>query len=76
MQEKKPFINKVNKKKRLEFAKLHWKHEFSFWEKVIFRDESKLTYLDQMEDLSCGENPMKHCYLKIQNQQLNMGEGR
>lgn len=38
---RKPFINKVNKKKRLEFAKLHWKHEFSFWEKVIFTDESK-----------------------------------
>lgn len=38
---KKPFISDVNKKKRLQFAKDHRFHEFSFWEKVLFTDESK-----------------------------------
>ncbi|KAF2904545.1 hypothetical protein ILUMI_01634, partial [Ignelater luminosus] len=38
---KKPFISKRNRKKRLNFAKLHLKKDQSFWSKVIFSDESK-----------------------------------
>lgn len=38
---KKPFINSVNRHKRLEFAKKYINQDFNFWKKVIFSDESK-----------------------------------
>lgn len=38
---KKPFISKANQKKRLEFAKNHLSKPKTFWNKVIFSDESK-----------------------------------
>jgi len=38
---RKPYISAINKKKRLEFAKLHVNQPDSFWENVIFSDESK-----------------------------------
>lgn len=38
---RKPFINKVNKLKRVRFAKDHRNKDLSFWNKVIFTDESK-----------------------------------
>jgi len=38
---KKPYISKTNRVKRLEFAKNHRFKDESFWEKVIFTDESK-----------------------------------
>lgn len=38
---KKPFISNVKKKKRLEFAKSHLDKPESFWNEVIFSDESK-----------------------------------
>lgn len=38
---KKPFINAVNKQKRILFAKSHKNDGPEFWNKVIFSDESK-----------------------------------
>lgn len=38
---KKPWVSKVNKKKRLEFAKSYVAKDSEFWRKVIFSDESK-----------------------------------
>lgn len=38
---RKPFINKVNKQKRVNFAREYRNKDFSFWRKVIFTDESK-----------------------------------
>lgn len=38
---KKPYISKINKKKRLTFAKMYIDKDISFWNKVIFSDESK-----------------------------------
>lgn len=38
---KKPFINKINRVKRLNFAKMYVKQPESFWKTVIFADESK-----------------------------------
>lgn len=37
----KPFISAVNKRKRLDFAKSHVDKPTSFWNSVIFSDESK-----------------------------------
>lgn len=37
----KPFINKKNKKARLQFAKDHLNKDNAFWNTVIFADESK-----------------------------------
>lgn len=38
---KKPFISKVNKAKRLEFAQKYGSKDPKFWKKVLFTDESK-----------------------------------
>lgn len=38
---KKPFISEVNRAKRLAFAKEHLNKPISFWESVLFTDESK-----------------------------------
>ena len=38
---KKPFISEVNRVKRLAFAKQYVNHSASYWETVIFSDESK-----------------------------------
>lgn len=38
---KKPFISKVNRKKRLLFSKEHQNKGIDYWNKVIFTDESK-----------------------------------
>lgn len=38
---KKPFISEVNRKKRIVFAKEHQHHEDSYWNSVLFSDESK-----------------------------------
>ena len=38
---KKPYISKVNKAKRLHFAKLYINEPQTFWESVLFTDESK-----------------------------------
>lgn len=38
---KKPFVNKINRSKRLKFARAYVKEPESFWTNVIFADESK-----------------------------------
>ena len=38
---KKPYINSVNKNKRINFAKKYKSTDISFWKKVLFTDESK-----------------------------------
>lgn len=38
---KKPFISRVNEQKRLEFATLHRNKDSTFWNTVLFTDESK-----------------------------------
>ncbi|CAK9803685.1 Transposable element Tc1 transposase [Anthophora quadrimaculata] len=39
---KKPYISEANRKKRLEFAKAFVNYDESFWENVIFSDETKI----------------------------------
>jgi hypothetical protein len=38
---KKPFISVINRKKRLEFSKMHLNKPKEFWYNVIWSDESK-----------------------------------
>lgn len=38
---KKPFISKINKQKKLNFAKKYVNKDEDFWKRVIFSDESK-----------------------------------
>lgn len=40
---KKPYINKINRQKRLDFANTHIHKDFDFWKNVIFTDESKFS---------------------------------
>lgn len=44
---KRPFINKRNKKKRLEFAKKYIGMPLDFWKKVLWTDESKFELFGQ-----------------------------
>lgn len=38
---KKPFINELNRRRRIAFAKKYRNHSINFWKTVIFADESK-----------------------------------
>ena len=38
---KKPYINEINRRRRLQFAREHVDKEKSWWDNVIFADESK-----------------------------------
>lgn len=41
IQKRKPYISRINKKKRLAFAKEHLKKEITFWNSVLWSDESR-----------------------------------
>lgn len=41
----KPFVIKMNKIKRMEFAKAHLHKDFDYWKIVIYADESKYIIL-------------------------------
>lgn len=45
---KKPNISEVNRKKRLEFAKLHQNKTIDFWNNILFTDESKFEIFGTM----------------------------
>ena len=42
---KKPYINKINRRKRLEYAKTYREKSLDFWNKVLWSDESKFNLL-------------------------------
>ena len=38
---KRPYINEVNRKRRLQLAREHIERDESWWERILFADESK-----------------------------------
>ncbi|CAF1185651.1 unnamed protein product [Rotaria magnacalcarata] len=46
---KKPYVNKLNRTRRLEYARTHQEKPLGFWNRIIWSDESKFTYSAQME---------------------------
>ena len=38
---KKPYVNRINRRKRLEYAKNYPEKPFGFWNKMLWSDESK-----------------------------------
>jgi len=44
----------------MEFAENHLQKGSEFWKAVLFADESKYEYLDQMDKIVCGETPVKN----------------
>lgn len=38
---KKPYVNALNRKRRVQFARNHENHDYNFWKPFIFADESK-----------------------------------
>lgn len=48
---KRPLINKINKKKRLEFAKKYANEPVEFWKRVLWTDESKFELLGRKQRL-------------------------
>lgn len=62
---KKPFINKINKAKRLDFAKTHLNKPSSFWDNVIFSDETKINIHGSDGRVTVWRKPNQH--LKTKN---------
>lgn len=48
---KRPFISKVNKEKRLRFARTHINKPLEFWKRVIWSDESKFELFNKKRRL-------------------------
>lgn len=62
---RKYFVSKVNKIKRLEFAKQYEHHDMNYWKKVIFTDESKYNIFGS--DGRCRVWRKKNTELKKEN---------
>ena len=43
---KKPHVNKINRRKRLEYAKNYREEPFGFWNRVLWSDESKFNLFE------------------------------
>ena len=41
LREKKPYVDKTNRVKRIQYAKKYQKHPLCFWDQVLWTDESK-----------------------------------
>lgn len=54
---RKPHISKVNKKKRLDFAKKYINKPLSFWKRVIWSDESKFELLNKKKRTHVWRKP-------------------
>lgn len=52
---KKPFISKKNKRLRLEYANKHQNESISFWNNVLFSDESKFEIFGKKNRSKFGE---------------------
>ena len=56
---KKPYISKVNKAKQLHFAKLYINEPQTFWESVLFTDESKFNVFSSGGRVKVWRKPNK-----------------
>lgn len=71
---KKPFINKKNKVTRLTFAKNHVLKDPTFWDTVIFSDESKLNVFGSDGRSIVWRKPNKQ--LDVKNLRTTVKQGR
>ena len=49
---KKPYLNKINREKRIAYAKMMMEQSYDYWKHVLWSDES---YSDLMARLWCGD---------------------
>lgn len=70
---KKPYISEVNRKKRLQFAKEHVDKDESWWEDVIFADETKINLFGSDGRVSVWRKPNEE--LKPSNLQPTVKHG-
>jgi transposase len=61
---RKPFISKINKKKRQTFAEQHLHWTFDDWSKVLFTDESKFDFFAQKSRIIVRRRPGEKYILK------------
>jgi hypothetical protein len=69
----KPFISAVNKRKRLYFSKAHIDKPISFWNSVIFFDESKFNVFSSDDRRKVWSKPNEQ--LKTQNLRATVKHG-
>ncbi|GFW35539.1 HTH_Tnp_Tc3_2 domain-containing protein [Trichonephila clavipes] len=53
---RKPFVSKVNRKNRIDFAKENEKQDRNFWNSVIYSDENKFNIYGSMDTKKFGGN--------------------
>ena len=70
---KKPFINNVNREKRLKFAKTHINEPLDFWKRVIFSDETKFNIFGSDGKKFVWRKP--NCELQEKNIQTTVKHG-
>ena len=54
---KKPYINKINRRKRLEYAKNRREKPLGFWNKVLWSDESKFNFFESDGEVVLWRSP-------------------
>ena len=64
----------THKKAQLEFAKTHLKKPKSFWENVMWTDETKLEIFSESTSSLCAENKMKPSKKRTPSLQSSMEE--
>lgn len=72
---KKPFINKTNRLRRLNFAKDHKNKDFDFWKTVIFADESKFNLFSSDGKVCVWRRPNEELKLKNLKPTVKHGGG-
>ena len=55
----KPLISAKNRRARLEFARAHVDRPKSYWEKVLWTDETKINMFQSMAIAQCGDQRTK-----------------
>ena len=56
---KKPYVNKINRRKRLEYAKNYREKPLGFWNKVLWSDESKFNLFESDGKVVVWRSPKK-----------------
>lgn len=72
---KKPFINEVNRRKRLDFAKLHELKDNNFWDTVLFTDESKYNIFGSDGRVNVWRKPNEELNIKNLRSTVKHGGG-
>ena len=72
---KKPYVNKINRGKRLKFGKEMLEKTVDFWKNVVWSDESKFNLFDSDGKVMIGRSPRKEFDPKCKIPTIKQGGG-